>query len=163
MQVPLKYWYLFFWTTWLQSSCQHHDSLPSNYMLIYCRENLKEGCAEQTPDKSPNNVAMFVNGKSVKGKSAPVNAVKPCWSSKSIAQFMYDNNKNCVYEGTAVRLKASSSCYHSVRSTCVFSLAVEKQGLKYSVLSCCILICMGVKFGLQHERYNIDFSLGRGK
>jgi len=33
-------------TTWLQSSCPHHDSLTSNYMLMYCHENVKDGCAK---------------------------------------------------------------------------------------------------------------------
>lgn len=54
-------------------------------------------------DKSfPTNTVNLV-----KGKSVPVHAVKPCWSIRSIAQFVYDNNKNCVGEGTAVRLKAT--------------------------------------------------------
>jgi len=67
---------------------------------------------------------MFVNGKNVKGKGVPVHAVKPYRSSSSIDQFVYNNSKNCVYGGTAVRLKASNSCYHSVHSPCFFSLAV---------------------------------------
>lgn len=69
-------------------------------------------------------MATFVNGKHVKGEGVPVHTVKPCRSSRIIAQFVDGNNKNCVHEGTAGRLKASNACYHSVHSSCVFPLAI---------------------------------------
>ena len=62
---------------------------------------------------------MFVNGKNVKGKGVPVHAMKPCRSSRSIAQFVYNNSKICVYEGTAVRLK------EAISATLLFTVLVS--------------------------------------
>jgi hypothetical protein len=51
-----------------------------------------------------------VNGRKVKHKGVSDHAMMSCRSSRGIAQFVDDSNKNCVHEGSAARLNARNAC-----------------------------------------------------